>query len=705
MRGELRAIDLGYDSRHLHVLGQIGMQDQILKKKLVEWEKRLKEDTAFEKEYTEKLAKNTVGTEEYKKNEESLKRYQISAKKLQTELDALKEYKNDLDLFKDSIWNKRVNSKEEMEAAENQVNDFFASHQDQKYAFLQSLREGHAPTFNYAKEEAKAHPVMLRDTRQTQQDYEQTVFQTATMFFAWKIDEKAMEKNIAQIGRISKSGVAADEKMPAELDQGCKEVADSFLTTINRKISELEKEPSEYPHAMDFQKAFLRTHRIELENYRAGIPMNKESAYRDPGNSHYFSMSVQLDPNCFQPDMLETTEKAVQEYGLDKHAEAFLKLQERYQAFEMGKDYMQPEERHQVYQDLMADKRAMIESVKALQQKMANPTPELITLFSGKKAQLNDFIGARGLQGIINSYERDLARVDMPQAKGIDKAMEKFNSARASVFKDESPEHKQMREAGEKVQENIKKLQSGVIKDEKAGKVLHTITQEERDALMKQTWDSMKTLEEKADQYIAHATKNGTKIPHTPAGKARLAGALDLKKLNEQMEKHLGRESSLFKKMTDRANKLGKAGAETLAEMDKEVDKFAKMSQAEYHDQTPESMAFDLDKCEYQAARVIAIATVEEAAMQGKVNAKDIKNQVLSNQKEIAKDPAFKNWIKSDTTKAKMKNMGNLTAKEVRADFVERMTKDIEKSADKKEKTKTMEKNNTKKSEVKTFKM
>ena len=341
-----------------------------------------------------------------------------------------------------------------------------------------------------------------------------------------------------------------------------------------------------------------------------------------------------------------------------------------------------------------------IDGQKELQKKMANPSPELITLFSGEKSQLDNFRGPRGLQGIVDDYELDLAKVDVPQAKGIDKAMEKFNTARASVFTEESPEHKQMREAGEKVQANIKKLQGGVTVDQKTGKE-RTMTEQEREGLLKETWDSMKTLEEKTDQYIAHATKNGTKTPHTPAGKARLAGAMEMKNLNDQMKDHLGREKSLEaeaardKKMTERTNKLGKAAAAKLADMDKEVEKFAGMSQLEFHDSTTDSMAYGLNKCEYQAARVIAISAVEEAAMKGQIEGKDIQKQVIRNTNEIAKDPAFQKWVKNASETSRMKDLGKLSADEVRADFVKGMSKDLEKKADTKEKTKTAEKSKT----------
>ena len=805
MRGEMQAIDMGYDSHHLYVLGQIGLQEQMLKKKRSEWKREIAKNDQILKEYQDEKAKSTPGTKEYQKCEKQIKYYQEENKQLNFRIDTLEEYQKDFDTFKASVWNQKVHSQDEMEAVEEKVNQFFAAQRavytkayskaeleaagKEKAASMQERQKiykaiqesldstNDSLSMGYQKEKAATFEL---DTRLTARDYEEAS-KVATTLTAWKIDEEAMPKGVVLFGEITRK-VAPEKKLPSELDRKCKDMVGGWLTTVNRKISELEKEPSKYPHAMALQKAFLSASRNDLENYCAGIPVNKESVYREAGYGHYFSMTVQLEPECFQSDKLEATEKAVQEYGLDKHAEAFLKLQERHQAYEMGKDYMQPAERRQAYQELMADKRHMLQEMKELQQKMANPTPELITLFSGDKKRLNDFLGPRGLQGLIDSYERDLARTDdidkamerfnsaraavfkneSPEHKqmqeagekvrenmkmlqngvitdNIDKAMERFNSARAAIFTNESPEHKQMREAGEKVQENMKMLQSGVITDKETGKK-HAMSEQERDTLLKETWASLKTLEAKTDQYIAHATKNGTKLPHTPAGKARLAGALDLQKLTGKMKDQLGREPVLKDeyaqyardlKMAERAKIVGTTGAEQLARMDEEVNNFAKMSQAEYHDQTPESMAYGLDKCQYQAARVIAIAAVEEAAMQRKVSGKDIQREVMSNTRDIASKPEFQKWVKDATATSRMKDLGKLSAQEIRANFVEYMSKNWEKdkdlekgknkeqekgknneqemSTDKKEKTKTektkTEKTKTEKTKVKETKV
>ena len=731
MRGEMQAIDMGYDSHHLYVLGQIGLQEQMLKKKRSEWEREIAKNDQILKEYQAEKAKSTPETEEYQKCEKQIKYYQEENKQLNFRIDTLEEYQKDFDTFKASVWNQKVHSKEEMEVVEEKVNQFFAAQRavytkayskeeleaagKEKAASMQERQKiyeaiqksldstNDSLSMSYQKEKAATFEL---DTRLTERDYE-SVGQIATMFFAWGIDKGAPERYQDRKPRVGKDG-----KMLAESARKCKEMADDFLTTANREISKLEKEPTKYPRAVALQKAFLSASRNDLENYRAGIPVDKESVYREAGYGHYFSMTAHLDPDCFQPDKLEATEKVVQEYGLDKHAEAFLKLQERHQAYEMLKDSVLPKERRQAYQELMAEKRHMLQEMVELQQKMATPTPELITLFSGNKRLLNDFLGERGLQGLITSYERDLTRTD-----DIDKAMDRFNSARAAVFKNESPEHKQMREAGEKVQENMKMLQSGVITDKETGKK-HAMSEQERDTLLKETWASLKTLEAKTDQYIAHATKNGTKLPHSPAGKARLAGALDLKKLTGKMKDQLGRESALKDeyaqyardlKMAERAKIVGTTGAEQLARMDEEVVKFAKMSQAEYHDQTSESVAYDLNKCQYQAARVIAIAVVEEAAMQRKVEARDITKAVMSNTKDIARDPVFQKWVKDATATSKMKTLGQMSAQEIRANFVEYMSKnqkkdkDLEKGKDKDlEKGKDQGKSTDKKENAKT---
>ena len=678
IRGEMQAIDMGYDSHHLHALGRIGMQEQFMKR--------------LEVQYTRQLAEEN---DPAKKQE------------LQGKQDSLNAYKEEFGRMKESVWNKRVGSREEMEAVGKQVDDFFAAHQE-KYADIQTHQRGHAAQFQYGKEvAATAEPLQREATGMTMDEF-RIIGQTATTLTVQGIDEEAVLKHAELTGRLQSD--LNGNLSPKSAEAGRKE-AEGFLAKVDEKLSDMEKNPSQYKRAEGFQKALLNGQKAELSVICSGLPMGANSPYREKGQSHFLSIQAQLDKDCFQPQNMENTEKALQEFQLDEFAERFNQIQKRQIDFERNKDQMMPAERRMAYQKLQDGKREMIKDVKELQAKTANPSPELLTLFANKRSQLDDFRGSRGMQGIVDDYSLDLMKTDVPQAAGMDKAMEKFGTARAIVFKDESPEHKAMREAGEKLQANMKKLQDGTVTEEKEvtarrkgqdGKIIEEtqkksvtrpITEREREGLLKETWTSMKELERKTNQYISHATKNGTKLPHTPAGKARLAGAMEVQKLNGQFKEHLGKEPALEKiaakdkLQEERTKKVGASGAEVLERMDQEVDKFRSMSQVEFHENSKDSMAYGLNECEYQAARVIAIASVEEAAMNGKVAGKDIMKTVKMNTDNIAKNPDFQKWIKDASKKGRMKDIGQMSTKDMRQDFINSMSKDMEKEAGKKEKT------------------
>ena len=88
----------------------------------------------------------------------------------------------------------------------------------------------------------------------------------------------------------------------------------------------------------------------------------------------------------------------------------------------------------------------------------------------------------------------------------------------------ELSENKAMREATEKVQENLNKL-----KDSK------NLSADERSRLKKETMDAIDKMDKMTDQYIRHASPNG-KEPSTAAGKERLAGARELKEFSKSMK-------------------------------------------------------------------------------------------------------------------------------------------------------------------------
>lgn len=668
LKGELQAMDMGYDSRHLHVLGQIGMQEQYLKKHL----------TSLEKEM-----------ETYHSDPEMLQ-------KLETRKAGLLEYQQDLNQLKASVWNKKVQSKDEMEAAGKQVDDFLAAHQE-KHKDVQGPISGLKNSLNYVKEEAaKSEPIPQKALHA--KETMNAINGAGTMIFGFTRDPQAT----LEFSTFSKGATSSEESFKPEKEQGAKLLAGKMEDRLREIENGIEKDREQYPNGVAFQKEILESQVQELKYAREGIAMGGENAIRDRSFSLLNSVSANLNPDYFSmPEKKAALNQAVKDFSLDKFAENASKLQKHYLDYELNKDNMQPGERKRALAALNAERREMVGLAKDMQKKMKNPTPELKDLFV-KEIQFKDFQGARGLQGIINAYEREFTKVDIPQTKDMDRAMAKFNTERSSIFKKESDEHKELRETAERVRQNLDKLSRGTVETTDNSKE-RTMTAKEKEALLKETWADLKKLDDKADQYIAHATKNGTKTPNTPAGKDRLAGAKDIKSLTERLKKQLGDEPELkemiaaekaaeakAKLRADREAKVGASGANQLEMMDKEVEKFKGMCNLEFHDSTPESIGLGMNAWEYQAARVVAIAGVTEAAMNGKIAGNDIKREVIGNTNQIAKDPAFKKWVKNASENSRMSELGKMSPSEIKADFVKSMSKDMEKQADgpKKEATK-----------------
>ena len=98
-----------------------------------------------------------------------------------------------------------------------------------------------------------------------------------------------------------------------------------------------------------------------------------------------------------------------------------------------------------------------------------------------------------------------------------------------------------MREAAEKVQENMRKLAAGG--EQQAG-LTRAFTPEERDALLKDTFEKINELKAKTKAYIDHAEPKG-KAPRTGAGKDRLAGAKAVRDITKDLEKAISKEPKI----------------------------------------------------------------------------------------------------------------------------------------------------------------
>ena len=131
----------------------------------------------------------------------------------------------------------------------------------------------------------------------------------------------------------------------------------------------------------------------------------------------------------------------------------------------------------------------------------------------------------------------------------------------------------------------------------------------------------------------------------------------------------------------------GKSNARNLKSMMKKLDQEAKMfqemSRNAFYESVSDSAAFGLNRLEYQAAKVIALASVNEAFEKGQIEADVLQQQVHKATRKIAGDQSFKDWAcNAYDTPGKMEKLGKMSPQELKADFVNSLSKDMMKQAD-----------------------
>ncbi|MBP5304726.1 MAG: hypothetical protein J6Z02_02660 [Lachnospiraceae bacterium] len=315
-----------------------------------------------------------------------------------------------------------------------------------------------------------------------------------------------------------------------ETEKETMDMVNRFSDKINAKITEIDKELESgngFKRAKGLQKALMTGNKMIVDNFVNGVPVYGEGNGTDYSFLGLIGMQVQLDPECFNPERLEKTEKVVSELNLDVLTEKSIIIQEKSQYFMQNKDKMQPEEREKAYNELTQDRKELIEMAKESREKMLNPTPEMQEMFYNG-AQLADYAGIRGLEGFIEEASMQIMRTDIPQAESLDSALKRFNFESGRSRSKESPEHSAMRQEAEYVNKNMKILQDGFTKDASGNKV--TLTDEAKAKLLTDTADHIESLKQKTEKYIGHAEKNG-RGPVTGSGKERLAGAKEIKDL------------------------------------------------------------------------------------------------------------------------------------------------------------------------------
>ena len=649
MRGESRAIEMGYDSQHLYALGQIGMQEQHMKKHAANLQKQ--------------IAKT--------KNPQAKQRLEEQQKQLA-------EYRKEFDRFKQEIWNKRVYGKAEMEAVGKQVDDFFAAHQE-KYADIQKHQEFNKVPLGYIKEEAaKAEPIAQRgiakaDVIALQHAATSILTYTGSMDSVYKTSPILMD--LANYHH---------EYLDQARNKEVLNLSDNIDKVLDEEIRKAENAPKEFQHGAKFKKNYLELEKLHVDNMRHGFSFDRNKNLA----SKAFGVCDGIVASCahayLQPGNEARFEKILEEIPLDIFVEKAVEHQKHHQDFELHKNDMTATERRKARQNLNAEKRVLIELGKDLNQRLKNPSQEVKNFFVNE-SQLDDVQTERGFGGMIGAFSKDIQKVDVPEAGSFDRSLEKFKTKRAAIFRQETETHRLMREQAETVQNNLKILQSGAIKDPATGNE-RAITYQEKVKLLKGTFSAINELDKKADAYIAASTKKGTTTPNTPTGKDRLAAAREIKVLTSQLKLSLTWDPTLQEQLAVEKHVKTQERIQarnlkaTMKKLDEECKTFQEMSQNSAHEEGPDSGAFGLNRLEYQAAKVVAIASVKEAYSQGKIAANDIQKKVHQSTRSIAGDQSFVDWVKkASETPGKMEKLGKMSPEEVRADFVQSLSKEMSK--------------------------
>ena len=544
LRGEVRAIDLGYDSSHLHILGQVGMQEQSLKKR----ESELSIDHKNAEKELEDFKKDPEAYRNRNKDNKdvTLESLQEKLKGIEDKQEQLKEYKEEFGRFKDEIWGKTVNSKEEMQSAENRVNDFFSSHRE-KYRELQTCQDTYKQGIDYNKEKAaKAPEISGPSLHSGDINAFMQINDIMTSYLGGEDNFPGMqEKLLTSVGSVGRNitdkivGAKKDKELNPGFDKDCKQLAGEVSDAITKNENERIKD-KDHPAVERLRSGFAETAKIMADSMREGVHINEVT---ERGFFGVQTLIPQMDQDMFKPENADKLEKALKDYPLDRFVELGNKLQRGRLDYIKKEGGMSQKEKDAYNMEMNTMREEMTELSKELHEKSLNPGPETLSLF-GKPAYLTaeatGFIGKRGLETIIKDYGKDFSVTDISdkQMDRLSSALDKVSAKRMGLFDSVGDERRFMREQAEKMQENLKKLKSGMI-DSPAGP--RPMTQNEKKDLLSETMDGLNDLSTRADTYIAHATKNGTKTP-SGAGKTRLEGARDLKDLTNELQESLTKE-------------------------------------------------------------------------------------------------------------------------------------------------------------------
>ena len=312
-------------------------------------------------------------------------------------------------------------------------------------------------------------------------------------------------------------------QLDPEYEKEVKELASEVIEKIDEYGKNRAKDEA-HPHAEALREGIADQIRIEAESVRDGLHLMSDDKTREKAFEGTQSLRTQLGRDMMKPENADKLEEALKDYPLDKFVQKGNEIQRAKNEIVKKEDDLTPKEKADLENDLTDKKKEMAEIAGDLREKSVNPTQETASLF--KKDALNaredSFAGKKGLEGIVESYgtekaEREFSpKADIPdkEMEGLDSSLELFNKDSAGPDRKESEQHKGIREAAEKVQDDLKKLKSGAVTDG-TGET-RPLTPEEKQNLMMDTVDDLNDLSQKTNAFISGSMKNDNAAPDAP---------------------------------------------------------------------------------------------------------------------------------------------------------------------------------------------
>lgn len=486
--------------------------------------------------------------------------------------------------------------------------------------------------------------------------------------------EGALEQNLVLASQMSNFKASPNsQELTSAGTQAIRNEARSIADRIDTYQKEEHHDLDATPAAAAYRNELLRATRNDMRNMQKGISLVQDKEFISMGHYGLHGLIPNMSADCFKPGNVEVTEAALKNYPLDKYLKVCNDLQENTVDFELNKGKRTPEENAKQWSTMQQQKAELQSLSTDLYMKSQNPTKEVISLF-GKETDLtgpNGFRGNRGLEHVLETLEKDLSRTASPaELQSLDDSLKTFNTERSSFFRRESAEHKTMREAVEKVQNNMKKLNEG------------NLSPEERTKLNKETYMALRDMDEKTEKYINHASPNGRQ-PATEAGKIRLAGAKELKDFSANMKARFETipeiKDELYRESEAKfMESLPKGSRQVFERMNRNFQGFEDLGDGLNATTNPNAQAYGLNDFQYMAAEMVATATVKEGIKNGSIQPQDAENQIRKAIPNVAKDSAFKDWAnKVCDSPSYQSRVGRMTPEEVMQDLQDSVEKDM----------------------------